>query len=80
MKSIFKIEIYDALTKEKYNLSEIEDIKPSNENILLIINDILHDMVDEGDYLKIVLKKDWDKKDLGKAINFLYKHRKHWIK
>lgn len=75
-----EIQFYNALSKESNIFNSVEI---TEKNILLIINDLLHDMCDKGDSIKISLLTDWDmdKKGniLGDAIKYLWDGRKHWF-
>lgn len=79
---LFIIEMYDALSKKKYEVPE--NIIVTEENILLVLHDLLHDMCDKGDQLTITLIKDWsmDGKPevIAKAHKYLNEGKGHWIK
>ncbi|MFO8019558.1 MAG: hypothetical protein R6U96_13105 [Promethearchaeia archaeon] len=81
----YKIKFYDNLKRNfvNKNSSKIEE-----KNILFYIHDALYDMVDTGDFIKILVKDDKRAEereggtanpDLGEAIYTLVKARGHWM-
>lgn len=72
----YEVEHYDSRTKEQCFFG---DNNVEQERILLIINDLLYDMIDIDDWIKIkTLKKI--KRDTREALYVLIKNRVHWIK
>ncbi len=73
----YDVKLYDSLSDR--STSPDVDIKFSN--ILLVLNDCLHDAVDKGDKISInVLRSRSKCNDIHKALFNLIKGRVHWIK
>ena len=78
-KPLFEVKAKDSTTGVVTDIGQSSDVIITEENILLILNDVLHDSIDKNDTITVKVLRNWNSNDLKKAIKYLIDNRGHWV-
>ncbi len=78
-KPVFEVKAKDSRTGKITDIGLSSNVVITEENILLILNDVLRDSIDKDDTFIVKVLRKWDSKDLKKAIKYFIDNRGHWI-